>query len=195
MTLRNPAAWATLGILLAFAGATLWLDRIVQPPETRLDGSARHDPDFIVEKFSAVKLYPTGDTELSLAAIKMTHYPDTKTSLLERPHFARYAPGGEGAPVHAYAQKGIVSEDGEQADLHDQVRVIREARGKQSELTLSTTFLQLLPNKGLASTDKPVTIVDANTHITAVGLKLDSNKRVFKLLSRVKVRYDNPRNS
>lgn len=192
MNLKNPVAWATLGILVAFTGVTFWLDRITQPPEARLDGSMRHDPDFIVERFSSVKLYPTGDTEFTLAAIKMTHYPDTQTSFLERPHFARFAPANAAAPVHAYAQRGVVTEDGEQTDLYDQVRVVREARGAQSELVLATTFLKLFPNQGLANTDKPVVIDDAHTHITAVGLKLNSNTRELKLLSRVKVRYDKP---
>lgn len=193
MMLKNPVAWGTLGVLIALTAATLWLDSIVQPPEAKLDGSARHDPDFIVEKFSSVKLYPSGDTEFTLAAIKMTHYPDTQTSYLERPHFARFAPNNSSAPLHAYAQRGVVTEDGEQTDLYDNVRVIREAQGIRSELTLATTFLKLFPNQGFAVTDKPVVIDDAHTHITAVGLKLDSNKRELKLLSRVKVRYDKPR--
>ena len=55
---------------------------------------------------------------------------------------------------------------------------------------LKTSYLHVMPKKELATTDKPVTINDAHTHITAVGLKLDSKNHQFKLLSRVKVRYE-----
>ena len=100
----------------------------------------------------------------------------------------RFAPNV--APLHIYSQRGLVSEDGNNAYLHDQVRVVREARGRQSELTLNTSYLHLMPELEMATTDKPVVIQDANTFITAVGLKLDQKNHQFKLLSRVKVRYE-----
>jgi lipopolysaccharide export system protein LptC len=186
--IRHLSAWATLIFLVLFAALTLWLDRVVQPGETKLDGSSRHEPDYVVENFSSATLDLTGQPHFTLAAIKMTHYPDDKTTLLERPHFMSFAPNT--APYHIYAQRGIVTEDGKQAYLHDHVRVIREARGAASELTLDTTFLHLIPDEDLAFTDKPVVINDAHTHITAVGLKLDKRKHLLKLLSNVKVRYE-----
>ncbi|MEK6664041.1 MAG: LPS export ABC transporter periplasmic protein LptC [Pseudomonadota bacterium] len=185
---KNPSAWAMLIFLLLFAAVTLWLDRVVQPTGPKLDGSNRHDPDYIVDNFSSIKLDPTGQPHLTLAAIKMTHYPDDQTTHLVRPHFMRFAPNA--APMHMYSQRGFVSEDGDNAYLHDQVRVVREARGTQSELTLNTSYLHIMPEQELAMTDKPVVIQDAHTFITAVGLKLDQKKHQFKLLSRVKVRYE-----
>jgi len=186
--IKNPSAWAMLMFLLLFAAVTLWLDRVVQPSGPKLDGSTRHDPDYIVENFSSIKLDLAGQPHLTLAAIKMTHYPDDQTTHLVRPHFMRFAPNA--APMQMYSQRGFVSEDGKNAYLHDQVRVVREARGRQSELTLNTSFLHIMPEEELAMTDKPVVIQDAHTFITAVGLKLDQKKNQFKLLSRVKVRYE-----
>lgn len=186
--IKNASAWAMLAFLLLFAAVTLWLDRVVQPSGPKLDGSTRHDPDYIIENFSSIKLDPTGQPQLTLAAIKMTHYPDDKTTHLVRPHFMRFAPNS--APMHVYSQRGLVSENGDDAFLHDQVRVVREARGRQTELTLNTSYLHLMPDKEIAVTDKPVVIQDANTFITAVGLKLDQKTHQFKLLSRVKVRYE-----
>lgn len=186
--IKNPSAWAMLLFLLLFAAVTLWLDRVVQPSGPKLDGSTRHDADYIVDHFSTIKLSPAGQPHLTLAAIKMTHYPDDKTTHLVRPHFMRFAPNA--APMHMYAQRGFFSEDGENAYLYDQVRLVREARGRQSELTLNTSYLHIMPEQEVAATDKPVVIQDAHTFITAVGLKLDQKTQQFKLLSRVKVRYE-----
>lgn len=185
---RNLAAWAVLGLLGLFAALTFWLNQTVQPPPPKTDGSTRHDPDTIVENFSALRLDPAGQPHDALAAVKMTHYPDDDTTLLERPHFTRF--NAKTAPLHALAQRGTLSKDGEEAHLHDNVTVIREAYGNRSELVLRTSYLHVIPKKDLATTDKPVTIDDAHTHITAVGLKLDSKANQFKLLSRVKVRYE-----
>lgn len=188
---RNLAAWVALGLLGLFAALTYWLAQVVEPPPPKRDGSTRHDPDFIVENFSALKLGEDGKPRFALAGVKMTHYPDTETTELERPHFTRFAPGGP--PLHALAQRGTVTRDGEDVHLSDHVRVIREAYGDKSELVLTTSYLHVQPEKELAMTDRPVTIVDAHTQITGVGLKLNAQTRHFKILSRVKVHYANPR--
>lgn len=186
--IRNLSAWATLTFLALFAALTLWLDRVVQPAEPKLDGSTRHEPDYVVENFSSATLDLTGQPHYTLAAVKMTHYPDDKTTQLERPHFMRFAP--KTPPYHIYAQRGLVTEDGKDAYLFDHVRVLREASGDASELTLDTTFLHVIPDQDLALSDKPVVINDAHTHITAVGLKLDKKNHLLKLLSHVKARYE-----
>ena len=187
---KNLPALATLVFLVLFAGLTLWLDRVVQPAGPRLDGSTRHEPDYIVENFNAVKLNLSGQPHFTLAAAKMTHFPDDLTTELERPHFIGFNP--KGPPFHMYAQRGTITEDGDHAYFHDNVRVVREAYGKDSELTLNTSYLHIIPEESLAETDKPVVIKDAHTHITAVGLKLNKDKHEFKLLSRVKARYAPP---
>jgi lipopolysaccharide export system protein LptC len=185
---RNLAAWTVLGLLGLFAALTFWLNQTVQPAPPKLDGSTRHDPDTIVENFSALRLDLAGQPHYALAAVRMTHYPDDDTTLLERPHFTRF--NAKTAPLHALAQRGTLSKDGEEARLYDNVTVIREAYGDKSELVLRTSYLHVIPKKELATTDKPVTIDDAHTHITAVGLKLDNKIDQFKLLSRVKARYE-----
>ena len=45
---------------MLLVGLTLWLNNLVQAPTARADGSLRHDPDLIVENFSARKLGESG---------------------------------------------------------------------------------------------------------------------------------------
>lgn len=187
---KNLTAWITLAFLLLFAGLTFWLNQVVQPAGPKLDGSARHEPDYIVENFNAIKLNLNGQPHFTLAAIKMTHFPDDLTTLMERPHFTAFNPTA--APYHMYAQRGTITEDGVHAYFYDNVRVVREASGKATEMTLNTSYLHIIPDKHYAETDKPVVIQDAHTHITAVGLKLDKASHQIKLLSRVKARYAPP---
>ena len=187
---KNLAGWATLAFLLLFAGLTFWLDRVVQPAGPKLDGSTRHEPDYIIENFNAIKLDLNGQPHLTLAAVKMTHYPDDLTTHLVRPHLISFSP--KTPPLHIYAQRGTITEDGEHAHLYDNVRIVREAGGNATELTVNTSYLHIIPEKNFVETDKPVIIQDAHTHITAVGLKLDKETHQLKLLSRVKARYAPP---
>ena len=59
----------------------------------------------------------------------------------------------------------------------------------------TTSFLEVIPDQDIARTDRPVTIVDANTKITAIGLELNNKLRTMSLLSRVQGSYakSNPR--
>jgi len=187
---RNLAAWTSISLLGLLVALTFWLDQVVQPPPPKYDGSTRHDPDYFVDNFSALRYGDDGQPRFALAAVKMTHYPDDDTTHLERPHFTRFNPNT--APLHALAQRGTLSKDGKQTELYDNVKVIREAYGDKSEMILRTSYLHLLTEQELATTDRPVVIDDEHTHITGVGLKLNSKTRQYQLLSRVKVRYEKP---
>lgn len=183
--------WFPLGILFLLATLTFWLERTVQPPPPKRDGSGRHDADYSVENFSATRMGQDGTPRYILAASKMVHYPDDDTTHLEQPHFTQL--DKDKPALHILAQQGLISSDGEHAYFSGEVQVVREASGSAGRLTMSTPFLHVIPDQNTATTGKTVTIRDPHTVITAVGLELNSKTRILKLLSRVKGTYDNPK--
>ena len=180
--------WFPAGLLLLLAMLTFWLDRTVQPPQPKTDGSSRHDPDYTVEDFTATRMGKDGRPQHTLTATKMVHYPDDDTTHLDGPHFTRFEQGKP--PLHIQSLKGLLSKDGEQAYFTGNVLVTREAFSNKSALTLTTSYLHVIPDKDLALTDKPVTIRDAHINVDAVGLELNNKTHVIKLFSRVKGRYE-----
>ncbi|MBK8015899.1 MAG: LPS export ABC transporter periplasmic protein LptC [Betaproteobacteria bacterium] len=75
MTTKTPATWSDRLVrwypallLLVLGGLTLWLDQKVQPPPVPRDGSTRHDPDFVVENFSAMRMNIDGSQRYRCAA-------------------------------------------------------------------------------------------------------------------------------
>ncbi len=169
------------------AALTFWLEQIAQPP-ARGVGSSRNDPDYIVESLSAITLNETGTANYTLSAVKMVHYPEGDTTLLTTPKFVSY--GSAKALVTITASEAVVSENGQHVYFQDNVRVTRAANGPNSELVVRTAFLHVIPDENLAKTDRAVTISDAATTITAVGLELNNETRVIKLLSNVRGTYD-----
>lgn len=178
------SVWFPVGLILLLALLTLWLDRMVQPPGTQRDGSQRHDPDYWVENFTATRMGPDGLPQYVLVAGKMTHYPDDDTTHLEKPHLTRYAK--DLPPMHIRSQSGRVSKDGEHAWFSGEVKVTREAGRGQSELTVTTPYLHVIPDKDFAETNREVTVRTAGTSVTAVGMEFNSKTRIIRFLSRVK---------
>ena len=115
-------------LLLAgmLAALTFWLDRIVQPTGARPAAASRHDPDYIVERLSAVRMDESGAASYTLSAAKMVHYPDDDTTLLDARRSSS-ATARRQAPVTITASEAVVSGNGENVYFQDDVRVTRAA--------------------------------------------------------------------
>ena len=185
------SAWFPVVLLALVAGVTVWLDQQVQPPERPRDGKLRHDPDYVVDNFSATSFGPDGTARYTLSAHRMVHYPDDDTTVLDAPKLVNFGPSNE--TVTVTSKSALLSSNGDDAYLLDDVRLVRSAYADKSELTLETTWLHVIPGDELAQTDKPVKLFDANTLITSVGLEFNNQTRILKLLSNVRGTYQNPR--
>ena len=181
-------AWVPLALVGLLAALTFWLDRAVQSSARDVTGASRHDPDYIVDNVSAARMSESGAAKYTLSAAKMVHYPDDDTTLLTTPRFVSY--GSAKAPVTITASQAVVSSKGDHVYFQDDVRVTRGAYGEQGELVMRTAFLHVIPDHSIARTDRQVTITDAATVVTAVGLELNSETRILKLLSSVRGTYD-----
>src|SRR4029079_3664526 len=143
--------WFPLALLAALAALTFWLERVTQPRDRSQAGIVKHDPDYIVDGLSARRMDHVGRVKHTLRARKMTHYPDDDMTLLVEPKFVTYAEGR--APVSVTSRQARVSGNGEHVYFEDTVRVVRAPQGNESELTVETNYLHVIPDQNLASTD------------------------------------------
>ena len=185
---RRLTTLAPLVLAGLLAGLTFWLDRFVQGPAQDPVGPSRHDPDYIVEKLSSVRMGAAGAARYTLSALKLVHYPDDDSTLLTAPKFVSY--GAPDATVTVTANQGIVSAKGDHVYFQDDVRVTRTARETSSELVMRTSFLHVVPDRHLALTDRTVTVSDEANTVTAEGLEMNNETRVIKLLSKVRGTYE-----
>jgi lipopolysaccharide export system protein LptC len=170
--------------LFGLLGATYWLNLQVQPQAAKPDSSKRHDPDAIIENFSATKLNEQGVPSFIMVAKKMLHYPDDDSTTLEAPRITMLS--AEHPAIHASAKSGMVSSKGDEIFLHDDVEVLRDASAKQDQLSLQTEYLHVIPDQNLTDTDRAVTIVEDHTTVHAIGMEMNSETRTLKLLSQVR---------
>lgn len=186
--LERLRAWLPLLPLLALLAGTYWLSQQVLPLPPVPDYKARHDPDYIINNFSATTLAESGAPRFLLSAQQMEHFPDDDTTHLVEPRLT--SPYRDRPPLHISADTGEVSHNGEEVFLHDDVHILRDPFGKDSGMQIATSYLHVVPDKETADTDRAVSITEAHGVTTAVGMKLDSKARVLKLQSRVRSQYE-----
>lgn len=182
-------AWSPLLLLASLAALTFWLNAQVQPVEPRRDGDKRHDPDLFITSFRAVSFDKTGSVQQSLEAQRAQHHPDDESIDFVQPSLVLSHPTEPTLKVKA--SSGEISGDRKTVLFRGDVRAVREPRpaagGKDDgPLTLTTDFLRVLPDRGLADTDRPVTIEEARGIIHGVGMTLDNQARTVKIKSGVR---------
>jgi lipopolysaccharide export system protein LptC len=182
----RPSTWLPLGILALLVGLTWWLDQLVQPGAVRGGGATRHDPDLIVDNFSARAFGEDGRTHYTLVARKMVHYPDDNSALLERLNFEAYEPRQPRATISS--DRGRLLEGGDKVWFEGNVVIVRDADQRFESSRLTTDRLLVLPDEGVASTTSPVLLENPAGRVEAAGLELDNQKRVLKL-DRVRATY------
>lgn len=181
-------AWLPLLPLLLLLAATYWLNQQVRPFTPASNANLRHDPDYVINNFTAASLDTQGKTRFTISAQKMWHYPDDDSTHMETPKLVSMF--ANSPPMRTSALRGTVSSKGDEVFLYDDVLIVRPAYGTQSEQTFSTNYLHATPGKDVADTDRLVTMANANSTMQAVGMKLDNKARTVKLLSRVKSTYE-----
>lgn len=180
-----------LALLIFLAVLTFWINRTVQPPVPKLDGSSRHDPDYIMKNFVTTQTDIKGDLRYKLAAVEMRHFPDDDSTELQRPRYTQFAIGKPYTQVEGL--RGYVSSNGEEVQLVDNVKVTRQAFADKGEMTVETDYLKILPNQDLVSTESPVVIRQApKTVIYATGMVYEKNKQTVTLLHKVRAHYEKP---
>ncbi len=170
---------------------TFWINVAVEQQGPKIDGSNRHDPDYTMNNFVTTQTDITGKLRYVLAATEMLHYPDDDSTVLQRPRFTQYTTDKPYTQIEGL--RGYISTDGEEIELVDNVKIVRQAFEGKGEMQLRTEKLIILPNQDLAKTNSPVVITQApKTVIHGTGMIFDKKNQTMKLLSRVKVHYERP---
>jgi lipopolysaccharide export system protein LptC len=182
----RPTTWLPLAVLGLLVALTLWLNQLVRAPAARDDGTLRHDPDAIVEKFDAKKFGVDGRVLYTLAAKKMVHYPDDDSALLEALTLEAFEP--RQPPMTITADHGRLEQAGDRVWIEGHVVLVREGDAKAEPARVTTERLLVLPDAGIARTSSEVTLTSPSSHVVAQGLELDNKTRVVTL-DRVHATY------
>ncbi len=187
MLLSNARLFPLL-LMLSLALLTFWLERTVRGVEEVHPSLRRHDPDYIVDKLRIVSHDSGGRPTTTLSAQKMTHFPDDDSTELAAPRVLKTKAGE--APLELTADRGALSQDGEDTFLHDNVLLVRQATPLQPEMRLTTSFLHLVQSRSLVLTDREVEIREPGRFLTGRGMEYDNGLGLLHLRARVHGRFE-----
>lgn len=182
----RPSSWLPLGVLALLVALTWWLDQLVQPPGDRAGAKKRHDPDLIVENFSARKFGEDGRVLYTLAARRMVHYPDDDSAQLEKLGFEAFEP--RQPRVTIASDSGRMLEGGDKVWFEGNVVLVREADERIGASRMTTHKLLVLPDTGVARATTPVVLENPAARVEAASLELNNQARTLKL-DRVRATY------
>jgi lipopolysaccharide export system protein LptC len=185
----RTATWLPIGLLVLLVALTFWLNRLMQPEGIQNDGSRRHDPDLIVENFTARRLGRDGTLRYTLLARKVTHYPDDDSSVMEAVSFETVNPGKQ--PVSATSERGQLINGGDKAIMEGNVVIKTDATKTSPAWRLTTPQLILQPDENLAQSDTGVQLESADGILTAASFVLNTETRILTM-KQIKATYQSP---
>ena len=176
-------------LIVLLALFTFWVDKAVRQPIKGQEKDLRSNPDYVMEDFSAYSMDHISGAHQKLFAEKMLHYVANDTTYFEQP---RLINSKTGTPeLRLRADRANMSGD-EDIYLNGNVKVVRYDEGGE-ETTMVTSSLHIIPDDDIAKTNEPVTIIQDNTIINAVGMEIDNSAQIIHLLSEVKFVHDKVR--
>jgi lipopolysaccharide export system protein LptC len=181
---RPATSLLPLVLMVLLAGVTFWLEQAVQAPASVTGALARHDPDLVIENFTAVRHNALGVPAYSLAARKMVHYPDNELTYLEAPHITSFSP--DTPPTRITANEAELSKNGNEAFFYGNVVLTREAGKTEPAVRATTERLRIDQKANTAHTDDPVVIVQEHSVLKGVGMDANNNERTFVLRSQAR---------
>jgi lipopolysaccharide export system protein LptC len=181
---NRASTWFPVVLMLLLAALTYWLQLTVNDVGPARERGPDSEPDFTIDNLRVTRTNAAGLPDYVLTGVRMEHFRNNDTTQVSKPALTHFAPGAP--PVHLAAERGVVTGNGDQYDFYDHVVVTREAAVNSAALTMNTEYLKVLPDKALASTDRPVTIIQGESVLTGVGLELDNNTRILRLLNQVR---------
>jgi lipopolysaccharide export system protein LptC len=175
-------------LMLALAALTFWLERTVRQEEGPHPSLRRHDPDYVIDNLKHTRFNAQGLVESTLAAAKMLHYPDDESTDLIAPHLVQTKPNEPRMTMTA--DRGALSQDGEEIFLYGNVLLVRDADADRSETRLRTSFLHLARGQSVIRTDRDVVITEEDRVLTGRGLEYRNDSQEWFLRERVRGRFE-----
>ena len=181
-----------LFLILIIAFITYWLKTEVEKELLIKKNNNVSGPEFYLRNFNSIQTKKNGAIKFKISAKSMEQYDYAEYAILDKPYFTKY----RNKKPYSYikSNSGKVISGGDKYLFTDNVVLTRLKTKKKREMKLFTDQLDILPNLDIILTKKPVKIIqEPSIEIYGVGMKYDNKEGIVKLLSNVRVHYDNPR--
>ena len=175
--------------ILAFI--SYWVQVSVENESEKRGNKLSNSPDYFLTNFKTTQTESDGSIRFILSANEMVHFTKDDTTHLKKPLCISYKNNLPSSQIEGGV--GLVSTDGEEVQIIDNVKVARLETETKPKMELFTDQLTVLPHKDQAFTKSPVRIIQVpKTVVNAIGMKYDKKNGIITLLEKVRVHYEKP---
>ena len=177
-----------LGILVlaALVSVSYWASRGQKDVKQQPTPGLNTQLDFALQNFEYQFYDLDGMPTARLTAPDLSNHAETGISMVNKPVFDVV---DHGVPWKIIAESAIVAADKEQIILSGDVWIRRPASELGGELNINTSELTYEVSPKIASSDRPVQLMQDNDVMEAVGFRVNMKNNRFQLLDRVKLTY------
>lgn len=149
------------------------------------DRETINDIDGFLVQSETVQFDDTGKLKSRMLSDRIDHYPGQDRSKITLPTIHVYSDSG--SETIATAERGEVGPDNQEILLIDNVNITEQVSGGYR---LDTDFLRVEPDNDYAETHSPVTLLQKNSQLKSVGMKIYMDQDRILLLQDVRGHHE-----
>ncbi|HLB42998.1 MAG TPA: LPS export ABC transporter periplasmic protein LptC [Gammaproteobacteria bacterium] len=183
MTYKNTiiTSITMMAVLLA-----VWITLSFQPKQLVLP-QAISQPDAVMEDVVTTMMNKQGKPTIKIITPKLVHYADNNTTHLTAPAVTLYRQSPQ--PWYITSKYAKATDGINRVDFWGNVIIRHTLIANHPITVIKTSTLTVYPNQQTAETNDPITLVQPNTLIKAIGMFADMNSGDIRLLSQARGEY------
>lgn len=178
-------------LVIGAASFTSWLLRTLGESPLLKNGAINREPDYYFEGFAATARDIKGKVKYRLEAQQLEHFPYNESMLLRKPYIEMF--GDKGQPWQAWAEQGVYFDTHRTINLTGTVRIHRAGDASNQAVTLLTDAITLDMKNNIAQTNSDIQLTSGDDILNATGLKVEMDTGRLELHSKVKGKYEAPK--
>ncbi len=141
--------------------------------------------DYYLNGVTITVLNKQGQPQHRMQASHLSHYRDSEVTEIQQAQLQVFEQGTVNWQVTA--DHGEIHQQRDEILLQGDVTMSQSSNNQP--LRLTTQALRIQPDQGRADTDKPVTLLQDNNRIEAVGMQIEQQGQRLLLLSQVRAEH------
>ena len=176
--------------ILFIALISFWLNHEVKKELLEDAKNLNNAADFYLRNFSSKHMNEAGNIKYIITGKEMKNYKHSEKTLLLKPKFVKYE---NSKPIsNISGESGEIKNQGDEIIIKENVILNRLPNNSKKLMSLYTSQLNIIPTEDIVFSKKSVKIIqEPNIEIDGVGMKYNRKENTIKLLSNVKVHYEN----
>lgn len=178
-------------VVLILALCSLWVNMVIRKSASDSDALVqRTEPDYVVENFRYYRINPDGSPQYEAIGTKLTHFPVEDSYLIDNPVIYSLSDHNQLQTIRS--DTAYVEDFNTKIHMHDNVVMDREPSARKGPVRLTSEYVLIYPDDEIMTSDREVTISDAHSVMTGVGMQANNATSELQIFNRARITYNPP---